>query len=489
VLSGSIIDYLKRSRGLKTAFAFLTYQDAKTTALAIIHSLTFQLTETDEGLMAIVCEAFDDDDQRSNLAAAGNLLSSLITYVGSGCLVIDGIDEVDVAERCRLITELLRLVKACKEMRIVLSGRSEADLARLLDDATASIQIHNHNEGSIRGYVHERTQLILDTRKVLPQAQNETKRLLAPLAERAKGMFLYARLVMDMVETMNDLSEIQDELAVLPENLDDIYHRIIVRIGEQKDKRSAEQAQRLLGWISCTPTPLTIQEAQQALAIKPEKRDQIYNRFGELNVVEMLGPIVESIDDYIRFVHFTAKEYISSPHLKTKLIGIKYATLDLAVQCISYLCQHHHDLDLANEQRLDNVITGQYVFHAFSTRLWFDLVCQYLRLMKREVPSATFVDSLKMLLDCRTIRNLRSTYGGSEYDGDDDSEDNSEDDSEDYNESDSVFHDIFAILKTEHPQHHRLLCKVSRFRNSSFLFTGNLNQGTMKFYNLWIPRH
>ncbi len=36
-------------------------------------------------------------------------------------------------------------------------------------------------------------------------------------------MFLYARIILDMVATMHDLSEMQTELAVLPESLDAAY--------------------------------------------------------------------------------------------------------------------------------------------------------------------------------------------------------------------------------------------------------------------------
>ena len=83
-----------------------------------------------------------------------------------------------------------------------------------------------------------------------------------------------------------------------------------MRLGEHKDKRRAERARRLLGWIACTSAPMTIEEAQQALLVRPNDRDQVYNIVAKLDVIEMLGPIVEIVDTYIRFVHFTAKEKV-----------------------------------------------------------------------------------------------------------------------------------------------------------------------------------
>lgn len=174
--------------------------------------------------MAIICDSMVEDlknDLKNDLTAASNLLSSLIRYAGSVYLVIDGVDEISEAERGRLVTELLGLAKICERLRIILSSRSEADIMRLLDDTAVVIPVHDHNEGSIKDYIHERSQYIFHTRKVFPKAQVEIRKLLVPLASRAKGMFLYARLIMDMIATMHDMSEMLKELAVLPETLDD----------------------------------------------------------------------------------------------------------------------------------------------------------------------------------------------------------------------------------------------------------------------------
>lgn len=81
-----------------------------------------------------------------------------------------------------------------------------------------------------------------------------------------------------------------------------------MRLGNCKDKRKAEKAQRLLGWIACTPSPLTVEEAGQALALNHNDHHQVYRVMTKLDAVKELGPIVETYDGYIRFVHFTAKE-------------------------------------------------------------------------------------------------------------------------------------------------------------------------------------
>lgn len=191
----------------------------KVTAISVLHSLIFQLADDDDEFEGIVCES-TAEDLKTDIAVARNLLTSLIENSGSVCLVIDGLDEISIEERCRLVTELLELAEACEGSRIVLSSRPEADLMRRLDNTTVSIRIHDHNKDSIAAYVeHSSQQLFVDLRIPKPE-RVEISKLLALLATRSEGMFLYARLVMGLIADMHDLSEIQNELVVLPEDLD-----------------------------------------------------------------------------------------------------------------------------------------------------------------------------------------------------------------------------------------------------------------------------
>lgn len=169
------------------------------------------------------------DSMRRDLSMAGDLLASLIRYSGLVYLVIDGIDEISEAERGRLVIELLRLTEECETLKVIFSSRPEADLMRLLGDTAVEVNVHDQNEGNLQNYINERTQYIFRARKVYPNAQAAIKKLLEPLVSRAKGMFLYARLIMDMVATLHDWSEIERELTVLPESLDATYvYRILL---------------------------------------------------------------------------------------------------------------------------------------------------------------------------------------------------------------------------------------------------------------------
>lgn len=147
--------------------------------------------------------------------------------------------------------------------------------------------------------------------------------------------------------------------------------------------------------------------------------------------------------------------------------------MDLAIRCIDYLCQRHHDVDLSPEEVFGKVLTGQYSFHAFSTQMWFELSCQYLRLANGVDPPTKFVESLHKLW---AVRKTHSSQTAINIMSNGDREVDSYEVSRDQI--------IFEQLKGNQPLLHQLLCEVSRFRNSSFLSTGRSDHGTFSYHEL-----
>ena len=123
------------------------------------------------------------------------------------------------------------------------------------------------------------------------------------------GMFLYAHLVLRCLDYLHSVTEIRQHLKVPPKNLHAAYGRIFERINDSlPDDATREKARKTLGWIGCTPRPLTIRELEQALIVEVGNIDQIPTGMSTLNLVRLCGPVVEIVDDEIHFVHFTAKE-------------------------------------------------------------------------------------------------------------------------------------------------------------------------------------
>ena len=91
------------------------------------------------------------------------------------------------------------------------------------------------------------------------------------------------------------------------------YARILSRVNMLLSP-SKEEARKLLGWIACSPIPLTMHEIQQALTIEVNDTEGKARLLANLEAIKICRPIVEVADNYVQFVHFTVKEYVQTDH-------------------------------------------------------------------------------------------------------------------------------------------------------------------------------
>lgn len=171
----------------RTIFAFLSYKlSNKTSPLSILQSFIFQLTSNDETLQTILCESALEGLKR-DISSTVDVLKTLLNYVGKTYIIVDGLDEVNELDRCRVLQELLVISNACEKVRILISSRPEADIKRILQNEAATIRIDQRNAGSIQVYVNNWMRDWFAERGFLPQTQAEMRGHLAPLASDAKG--------------------------------------------------------------------------------------------------------------------------------------------------------------------------------------------------------------------------------------------------------------------------------------------------------------
>lgn len=191
------------------------------------------------------------------------------------------------------------------------------------------------------------------------------------------------------------------------------------------------KTRNILGWIGSSPTPLTIQELEQALLVDVEDIQSSVRVSSSLNVVQLCGPIVEVVDEYVQFVHFTVKEYAAlQAKIPKKINGhclannlVRYifnpridgfidnteATLNLAQCCIWYLCQSHHDAWIPDDEIEENIISGQYRLHNYAVTMWLELVKKYVSLNGSKPLSSKLIRALECLVKDRS----RSEIAGS----------------------------------------------------------------------------
>ncbi|KAH8668654.1 hypothetical protein BX600DRAFT_538673 [Xylariales sp. PMI_506] len=370
-LAAAIVDQAKSRGQALFVFASHMYQTS-TTALSVLQSLMFQLVFDNTDLQTVLVEG-NERELTSNTAYAANMLKTLLKCSGPTYIVIDGLDEMEEMECRILLNHLVGLPGECKDARIVISSRAEDNISTMLEKKKAkAIRLDSKNSGSIQVYVDRRVKDLLDNGKFDSESRSEIESSLVPIAANARGMFLYARIVMDNLDLLIDPDEIRNELRVLPLDLNAAYHRILLRIN-QLPLPQRLKARRIIGWIGCAPMPMTNQEIEQALLVDSNSATATPTVLGRLNFVRICGPIVEIVDERLQFVHFTVQDHQISDY-----IDKAEANLSLATSCLAYLCSGVFDTELSDDEIQDHVLSGQYRLHGFVAQNWISLVKPYI---------------------------------------------------------------------------------------------------------------
>lgn len=233
-------------------------------------------------------------------------------------LVLDGLDECDESS-----IEYLR----AKFERIYHEGNFKRNLN--IRTAIVSRELERITKGATMIDLDERAQetehdleLFIDYRAMLiPQLQGEAAsdqrcKLRRILLDRANGTFLWVALAMDMLndDEVGKILKSKDAAdKLLPRGLDDMINRMLLDIlgseNEAETGTKAEDAAKIIRWVSLAFRPLTVAELRTA------------TRVGSLASIRKCKHILtlpkgEIRDDTeLQLIHLSLKEYLLRPSL------------------------------------------------------------------------------------------------------------------------------------------------------------------------------
>ncbi|KIW32934.1 hypothetical protein, variant [Cladophialophora immunda] len=380
-LSAYIVDIAQRQVDSCTVFAFLSFQDQKLTTAKVLQSLIFQLALENVDLHQALCREVQSNYRgvSSNTACLRTLFVKMLQMSNPTYIVVDGVDEIDENERSFLLRTLLEAKKECNEVKLLISSRGEDNILRIMRREAIRIHLQANNLADIQCFVRERTNEWLSCSAFDECTAAEIRNLLAPLASKSEGMILYARLVLDNISYLSSLHSIKEELSALPRGLDEAYGRILLRITEVLSKIDRGQVKRILSWIAGSQVSLQKRELEAAFSIREGVRSISKESRVFLNVLHLCGPIVEvQDDDTIRFVHFTAKQFLANQQNEL-FIDLQYARLDICRTCITFLgfecLEYEEDEDIKQA-----ILSGQFVFFHYAATQWIAHLNLYIEL-------------------------------------------------------------------------------------------------------------
>ena len=321
-----------------------------------------------------------------------DLLNKTFELFGKVYLVLDGIDEVkDRAELLVYLTSLGRRGVNDK-VKVLITSRTEPDIRQALQ-SFIKFTIHPSNtKEDIRNYIVRSVRARLELKGIHAQATVKT------LHKRARGMFIWFRLVIDMLREAATPDEFQEILTTVPQELHDIYCLVLERIHKKISNgplRKQDRAKAMFRWLTLSYRPIKIQELQEALAVEgcissagkaDRKASWLENMSSfrpiEQAIMDVCGSLVDEDNGVISLLHHTAREFLlgstgfRSPEVQKYTIYTNTGNASITEYCLTYLIETESGLqssiffDDDAEQRVElrERIISEYPFYEYACR-------------------------------------------------------------------------------------------------------------------------
>ncbi|KAJ4393682.1 hypothetical protein N0V93_002897 [Gnomoniopsis smithogilvyi] len=279
-----------------------------------------------------------------------SLIATNLTSYKRSLIIIDGLDEAAPGEAEKSLKWLLSLAKGRIDqtktsIRILFSGQRDGLMDDLLaNEPQMALESNPEHGGDILKYcVHFGTQIRQKFgRGVTPTMEEE---MIARVVGKAKGMFLYARVVLENLLNQTKLSRLKQEMQpeVFPDELERAYDRVTKWILEDAPECQRQDALKIIGWIICAARPLHWREIQSIFCTDVEAGDFDYeeNRL-RVECKKLCGALVDvhlphrtqtGPDDIVTIVHGTAREFL----LRRHYVNLSLEHAKAATFCLQYL--------------------------------------------------------------------------------------------------------------------------------------------------------
>lgn len=245
--------------------------------------------------------------------------------------VVDGLDECDSPK------SLLDLIRSCSKspspLRIFIASRHTEQIQIGVAKISRSLRVSRlekhgfeHNAQDIRLLVESEIGHMRGSEQI---RINVTEKILA----RAEGSFLWTRLVLEEIAYCQTTAAIEETLATVPSDMQQLYHRMEEAILTIPREQSRALANTLLRWAVGARRPLSLRELSGALALE----------FSEVldlkrTISDVCGQFIRiDTTDSVTLIHHTAREYLIRPRESELYVDLHKNHEVLCIKTISAL--------------------------------------------------------------------------------------------------------------------------------------------------------
>ncbi|KAL0632553.1 hypothetical protein Q9L58_008574 [Maublancomyces gigas] len=349
ILASTVINEVKRHckdspQTLGLAFFYCDFGDSISLDPEIIFgSLLAQLATQTKAFTKAVHDKYEQMFDRSTGVAKKlflddfvPLLLAVVDELEGTYVVIDGLDECP--EREELLENLVNLAAPNNvKLHLLFTSREELDIKRKFE-GKPSLCIQNRAVAHDVGlHVQSEMEKIWILKALSPRTKSEIVEI---LVNGAQGMFRWVQCQLDTLRHARTLKAMKRILSDLPKGLDKTYERTLSMI---EDK---EAARRILLWLICSESPMTIIQLAEAIIIEPDMNElDLDTRLLDYeHISEMCAGLItiDRIDDkptIVRLAHYSVKEYLLSSRIQGSQFSINKLNghRELATLCLTYL--------------------------------------------------------------------------------------------------------------------------------------------------------
>ncbi|KAF2680948.1 hypothetical protein K458DRAFT_444857 [Lentithecium fluviatile CBS 122367] len=379
VMSTQLVNFLRTS-SLFVMSHFCSQTYATTTRYeAILRSLLHQLLRRNGELVAYTYQEYVVGKRLPATSNLEQLIETLLDALSDAghteyvWVIIDGIEDCELARQARLITFLGQIAKpgmhggtVCK---VLVSSRAHPiRLKRIWQKQVVSLSDENETEQltkAIKLYASQRLRLLNERLQQLELNADEVEAVEEMVAQKAAGMFLYARLVLDYLGTNIFYSgdELKQSIHQLPETITEFYRNLLAQMLSRLDPRSVDRIRCTLSWIAYAKRPLKRLELLSALAFS--SGNPHVSSPAPRYTLELCSPLVEERrDTTLSFVHASVKDPVTiNPDHAVHEHGLASVSCLLAATTV-------FGKDFHQEPTLLRLVKGVHALHIYSTEYW-----------------------------------------------------------------------------------------------------------------------
>ncbi|EKJ70215.1 hypothetical protein FPSE_09589 [Fusarium pseudograminearum CS3096] len=428
-LARTIIRHLKDNPSRQSSsqpslvYFFFKHNDADRKSLRsmLCHIIT-RIINNDDIMMRFAydkCSAMDYLDLNSLKSLASDCLFSQRNVI----IVLDGLDEAKDKEPEQVLKwclyELLQMApsRGC-HVKLLVCGQEDGRIESLLSSYP---QIRLHTEDPHKTDIQEYCKVqasVIGTRFRL--TTNDEGELIIKVSEAAKGMFLYAKVVLSNLASMGSRKEYKAELGGndFPRDLDEAYERILQRVLHAAGPSAQASAKKILGWLVCSQRPLRWREIQSRFCIDVDTGLCDADDVRADNCKQLCSSLVDATDcelfpgvgseQTITIIHETASKYL----IYTNTIDLMEEHIAMSLFCCRYLSSRPF-LGIGTNQVRDALQSGYFSFVDYAAA-HYKLHIDKAELLNRKT---VFDSGLNIATAKNALSDLEKSYQSTGADG------------------------------------------------------------------------